>query len=700
MTSPIPTSALSDHFQEHMKGRRLRSAVFLTFQFDPGFFEQEVLPVFVDTALSHAKRVRLAQLDDALREVPGRIAVYYDQNGLVPGTGSARLDIDRIPVRHQPGIFHPKNIFAIVEELDADKDGVRAQTLLVAAMSANLTRSGWWENVEVCHVEELRRDEPCSYLENLLAFLVKLDETRIRSGTGSAALTQVLAFVRSVPPGPRRREQPVLEFYAGPWGADPGAKGKTRVAAFLAHRLLPRLRSSGNVVLEIISPYLDKGEHSKPLTDLIDAFAPREVRVLLPMDDGTCQCSPELHQHVKELPNVEWARLSAPELLKNGSGASARERRIHAKVIRIYQLRPTSEFLFIGSVNLTSPAHNGANVETAFLVEVREGRPQPWLENRSQRPKDFAVPTGDEDTATTGGTQLSIQFSWATHEGKTHWDDSKTSPPLVVSSSGIRLFALGGCPPREWIALTAEHSAAIERELQSTSLLTVSGDGASDGLLLIQEIDMEKRPSLIENLTAAEILQFWATKPPDERAAYLESLAPEALLAAEGADLVAKAQPLPTHETLFGRFAGIFHAFSCLDRTLREALESQGTDHEKAPANEKKAVYLLFGAKYDALRPLLDRIEQDSSDQPEELVNQYVITLCAKQLVAESTREFPNFWERYRGDGDELRGKIKALCAHLHSRLRARQPEQMAEFLPWFEGQFARRAKRAIEVAS
>ncbi|MEO5731800.1 MAG: hypothetical protein ABI134_01015, partial [Byssovorax sp.] len=625
--------------------------------------------------------------------------VYYDQNGLVPGTGSARLDIDRIPVRHRKGIFHPKNIFAIVEDLDAEKNSVPVQTLLVATMSANLTQSGWWENVEVCHVEELRRDQPCSYIDNLTAFLENLDETKKSSGAGSAALTEVLAFVRNVPRGSRGRDQTVLEFYAGPWGMDQGSKGKTRVSAFLEQRLPARFRESSNIVVEIISPYLDEGDQSKPLTALVDALAPREVRVLLPMHNGTCQCSPELHQHVKDLPKVEWARFTAPELLKNGS-SSARDRRVHAKVIRLYEPQRAREFLFIGSVNLTSPAHTGANVETAFLVEVRAGRPAPWLETRSQRPKDFMVPTGEEDAASTGGTKLSLQFSWATREAKVHWDDSNVSPPLVVSSSGSRLFQLAGCPARAWTVLPPEHSAAIARELQSTSLLTVSGGGLQDGLLLVQETDMKGRPSLIENLTAAEILQFWATKPPDERAAYLESLAPETMLTAEGADLVSKAQPLPTHETLFGRFAGIFHAFGCLERTLREALESQGPDHEKTPVNEKKAVYLLFGAKYDALRPLLDRIERDSSDQPEELVNQYVIAQCAKQLVSESAREFPGFWGRHRGDGDELRRKIKTLCAHLHDALRARQPEQMAEFLPWFDGQFARRSRRALEVAS
>ena len=147
----IPHAVLSEHFQECMKGRRLRTAVFLTYQFDPGFFEQEVLPVLLDTPLSHAVPIRLLQLEDALRGLPGEIAVYYDANGLVAGDGgSARLDVRRIPVRHRTGIFHAKNVFLLVEDEDGDQQGYRAQTLLVASLSANLTRSGWWENVEVC----------------------------------------------------------------------------------------------------------------------------------------------------------------------------------------------------------------------------------------------------------------------------------------------------------------------------------------------------------------------------------------------------------------------------------------------------------------------------------------------------------------------------------------------------------------------
>jgi hypothetical protein len=85
-----------------MGGRRLVAAVFLTFRFDPEFFEQEILPAFVDVPLSPASRIKLVQLEDALRSVPQGVAVYYDQNSLVPEVGPGRLDVKRIQFAIEP----------------------------------------------------------------------------------------------------------------------------------------------------------------------------------------------------------------------------------------------------------------------------------------------------------------------------------------------------------------------------------------------------------------------------------------------------------------------------------------------------------------------------------------------------------------------------------------------------------------------
>ena len=57
-----PHAVLSEQLEERLRGRRLIAAVFLTFRFDPEFFEQEVLPVFLEVPLSHASAVKLVQL--------------------------------------------------------------------------------------------------------------------------------------------------------------------------------------------------------------------------------------------------------------------------------------------------------------------------------------------------------------------------------------------------------------------------------------------------------------------------------------------------------------------------------------------------------------------------------------------------------------------------------------------------------------
>src|SRR5438046_2160138 len=113
-----------------MKGRVLKTAVFLTFRLDPGFFEQEVLPVFLDVPLSHERAVRLIQLEDALRERVDHVAVYYDPGALeMTDFGSAKLDVRRVPVSWSTGYFHPKNIFLLVEDAEPDENGHREQRL-------------------------------------------------------------------------------------------------------------------------------------------------------------------------------------------------------------------------------------------------------------------------------------------------------------------------------------------------------------------------------------------------------------------------------------------------------------------------------------------------------------------------------------------------------------------------------------------
>jgi hypothetical protein len=677
----IPKAILSEHFQERMNGRRLVSAVFTTFRFDPAFFEQEVLPVFLDVPLSHAPEIKLAQLEDVLKTLRGSIAVYYDENGLVAEARAAKLDIRRIAVRHRQAIFHPKNVFALVEDLEADEEGHKAQAVLAACMSANLTQAGWWENVEVCHVEEIREGDFTRTAEDIIRFLDAL-ERRIGEKAGSEgheALRDVRAFLRGTGKRTNRSSDGRLHphFFAG----------LSSVGDFLEETAGGALQ---NLNLEIISPYFDGGPTSPPLADLIRRFNPREVRVFLPRSDkGEALCDERLYEWVRDQPGVAWSELPK-DLLRRGKGEDVRPRTVHAKVYRFFSGQPKKEILFIASANLTSAAHqNGGNAETGFLVELEPmRRPEWWTTVDGRRTSSFDPRKEDEGNAASGGTRLSLRYSWDKGTAEAFWDQDASSPRLRVESQGSSVFDLESVPGRTWTFLPGEKAAELKRILVSTSLLSVTPEGGEPGLMLVQEEGMSHRPSLVLDLSPAQILKYWALLTAEQRAAFVEAHAPQIASTSEGAALLARYAPLSGHDTLFDRFAGIFHAFGCLERSVRAALHPQ-------EENRKEATYRLFGQKYDSLGSLLSRLEKDATEGKGDAVEHYVIVLCARQLIQELKRDFRDYWGEHARDHRELIDQLERL-GQVRTRLIDRDPGEMPQFLDWFDDWFLKKAAPVV----
>lgn len=674
----IPHAVLSEHFQERMKGRRLLSAVFLTYQFDPGFFEQEVLPVFIDVPLSHSVPIRLVQLEDALRRLEGEIAVYYDANGLVFGdAGSARLDVRRIPVRHRTGIFHPKNVLLLTEEEEEDDNGCRRRALLIAGMSANLTRAGWWENVEACHVEEVVEGDKTRLKEDLAAFLERL-RRKTHAADGHAALREILSFLRQT--SPRRVKSAAGRLHTHFYG------GSESVPDFLE-------RVAGDLIrgayLEVISPYFDDAASCAPLEALVGRFRPKEVRVFLPRSDGgEGLCRPELYEAVRAIPGVRWGRLDQ-DITRTGRGAEARGRFVHAKVYRFFTPSPKREIYFVGSANLTSPAHEvGGNVEAGFLVDmVPPRRPDFWLSPHDWRPAEFKVRREDDASAASGGTRLNLRYHWDRAEAEAYWDGAAASPALTIEARGVEVGVVGPLPPRGgWVKLSDEVAGRVAALLSETTLFFVHGEADAPTLLLVQEEGMSHKPSLLMSLSAADILKYWSLLTPEQRSAFLEARAPEVALTDQGADLVTRAKFVLEGETLFDRFAGFFHAFGCLERACRAALEA---------GREKEVGYRLFGKKYDSLACLLDRVSSEGAGGDD--VDRYVISLCARQLCREIARDFPEYWQAHGSEARALERQFQELEA-VRQKLVAQNPAEMGAFLDWFDRWFLRRAVPPEEV--
>ena len=406
---------------------------------------------------------------------------------------------------------------------------------------------------------------------------------------------------------------------------------------------------------------------------------------------GEVLCSKEIFDWVREQPRVVWGKLPQ-ERIRGGKSEKARDRLVHAKVYRFFQPQPKREILFVGSANLTNAAHrSGGNLETGFLVELDPPRrPDWWLASDASKPKTFRPESEDEGAATSGGTKLSVRFFWNTESAEAFWDDGALSPALSVKAQGVEIFKVDDLPPRTWHPLPAAACQELRRVLRSTSILTVVGDGREPGSLLVQEEGMYGRPSLLLDLSPADILRYWSLLTLAQRAAFIEAHAADLAQLGEGAALVSRYEPLSRGETFFDRFAGIFLAFGCLERAVRASLTKGGS--------RRDAEYRLFGEKYDSLGNLLNRVVKEAAEDKGDLVEQYVMALCAKQLERELRREYPEFWGEYSSDVKKLRERIDVALS-VRQRLVARDPKEMPAFLKWFDDWFLRRATPVVAEA-
>lgn len=669
--SDIPQGVLSEVLEGAIRGRRLVSAVLTTFRFDPGFFEQEVLSVLLGASVSHAVPLRLMKLEEELRQLEGEVAVFYDANGLTQsGAGSGRLDVRRIPLQHN-AIFHSKNIFLLLKERETDDTGHKAMALLAGCLSANLTRSGWWENVEVGHFEEIKEGTPTSLKESLVLYLRWLRD-RAPPTVTTAAVTQLLEFLRSTESIDQRvsggrllprfyftRQQSVVEFIAELAGKD--IRGMS---------------------LDVLSPYLDSAAESHALQDLIKRCKPIDVHILLPEQAGQVTCRQDLCENIARLPNVTWGRL--PEnVVRPTKSEDVLSRFVHAKVYRFFRSHPKREIMFVGSANMTRAGLGvGGNMESGFLVEtVPTHRPQSWLEPMNRAPVNFADDPLDDDSLDAPPAKLYLRYQWDARLLDAFWDDATPPNSLELAAKGVVLGKVELLPPREWKQLDLELAARIGDALRNSSFIEVLPEGGIPFTVLVLEEGMAGKPSLMQTLTVREILQYWALLTVEQRDAFVELHGAGLIDGAAGSQLVPTQRIVPDTDSMFDRFAGIFHAFNCLGQSVEEALKEKRL---------RDADYRLFGRKYDSLGTLLDRLlgGVDVIDP----VTRYVVFLCAQQLTTRIRKAFPAYWADHGTELAEL-GDILEKRNALRQDLVSAGDTEMPAFLDWFDKWFMYRAE-------
>lgn len=683
----IPLKVLTEQVAEAIDGRQVKTAVFTTFSFDPGFFELHILPVLFDRPFSQPEKVRRLQLEDALGTID-HLAVYYDRRALAQDGEPAQLDYRRLDVSRRTGYFHPKVILILVQERNGDgnasgrnRDGSAStqMALIVGVLSANLTRSGWWENVECAHIEEIKDrsvdGKPCSFRSDLLSIIRRIRYSASDTDDQSA-LEGIRNFLlqrtqRSHVARRHSKYRHYTRMFAG--------QSRESLSTWLRKFSLDKYELN----LEVISPFFDsRGEG--PLRELIGTIRPKEIRIFHPSDsDGASLVTRDTYEAIRSLDSTRWARFPGEVVSRGRDHLSERllPRRVHAKVYRFWK-RDGPDLLLVGSPNLTRAGHShgsAGNLEAAFLVDFSHAQYHRrwWLEPLDRDADRFVASTrNEEDGCDVVGLNLSLRFDWGTKELSYRLEDHAAEGFTIQTTAGETFGTISHPVHGRWTAFAKGISDRLERLLHSTSFLVVRY-GVNSWRVLIREENMGHRPSLLLELTPAEILEYWALLTPTQRAQFIETNIRDQV---EGL-AISRVDRHRTRDTLFDRFAGVFHGFGCLERSIDDALEE---------GHENVAEARLFGAKYDSLPNLLTKILKRPERDP---ILAYVTLLCATQLRRKLGRQHGEFFGRrvlHVKRLDELLNQLP----HLRSMLDLRDPEA-GDFLKWYEESFLRPVTQA-----
>jgi hypothetical protein len=106
----------------------------------------------------------------------------------------------------------------------------------------------------------------------------------------------------------------------------------------------------------------------------------------------------------------------------------------------------------------------------------------------------------------------------------------------------------------------------------------------------------------------------------------------------------------------------------------------------------REATYRLFGSKYDSLGSLFARVAREREAGKGDPVDQYLITLSARQVLREVGKTHPDFWKEHRAGVESLEQALR-FARVIRDELGAQGGPDMPAFLDWFDDKFLARAR-------
>ncbi len=710
------TAELSRTLLDQIGNSRVRAAVLTSYTLELDFLELEVIPLLLsqDIGYSMDERAKIWQVEEAMRLANLKLEVFCDRPMLMQGEErSPRMEYLLNPVEIPGAAFHPKVVWLLIEDDVHEESETPKRRLLMGVGSNNLTRSGWWENIEVQHWITI---ESASHSDELLAEVrrdlrfMQSRRTHPLAGTNPGALSH------------RDAIQPILDYLDQ---CSPNNESRDLWYRGLSNsqsvpEFIQRCMTNRSVhLLEIISPFFAEDETRDLDRELADY---KDAHILLPVESEDTNstralCSAALMARLDSRQKIAWSTWADPSFPTKTPQAT--ERTLHAKLFHLQTQHDS--WVLTGSVNFTVKAFRN-NAEAAFLIRY------PELLAPQLKPVSGVLPEPTE-------TMLETPPGWSEETPEESNQSIQINPTVLFDWQARRLTLCisqrpetteTGSPdmPTHWVvrarnnlqqvileqvveADTPLHLEATDCEGVETHLihsgflfLEITDHHQDDSepatgsvfqqKVFVQQINWFSKPRNRPRLSPQEILAIYAGLPEQQRQALIEKASLTQLLERNSAlEYTQPSDETNPYSEFFCEFAQIFQSFHGLSRNL-ERYRNNG--------DWQQLGYYLVGRGIDSVPELInqamnrkptDHDAASSEATPVTPVTAYLILLSAKELLL-------SFRDGLSADTDLQQGVQHHLDALEQDLAQLRQSERIQlkenrnrqHFFDWFEDMF------------
>lgn len=574
---------IKDKLKESLEGLTVKAAIFYTFNFDPRFFENYVMPILVKNNDFGDEVIQNKILWRKYQKEVGRIppvTVYCDfyakDNSSAPALGYKIFGIQVPGKKGKICNFHPKHIFLLLE-----KDKV--QSLLLITGSGNLTPGGWCENFEAFSflIIEKNRVSPRPKTRNELQDLIFRTSKLAAQDKLTEADGIIDNFLRYVDLN--------LTYFDSATGS---------FKDFLIDNVFSKEPIQNS---EVISPYFS---NDTSLLDFLKEHVEEECRFLLPTRrNNEVQISKDLFYQLKEA-GIIWSNWSDTD--RQGEA-----RNIHAKVYRFYGKKRC--YTIVGSVNFTKPAWNGYsamgnenNLESAVLYRETPNAVNPILrpatESQLERLTFVEIESledNEELAYTRNAPEVSFTLDWK-------------AKLLSYTASNIP----SACVFEKILSGQKLYKGSYRKELSGDDIKMLTGNTLVELSVLNKEkkefysfypiqINIENKP-LEFKLSTLNVLDFWNFLEDNHHSTVLSRIIAEKITDESGIIH----EEMIDRKSILNEMATYFNALIKLERHLFSEANTKISKMEQY----RDLKYYLLSENIDTVSYFLESLEKDIND--------------------------------------------------------------------------------------